>query len=402
MLPQSLLDGATKENTTVGGTELVPCYLGPHDTPWVRALLDEHERFIGLRRSDFVARLKEPLRVRAPRAKLRLAAHSLDRMTRTQSPSAVPPREARRALFAARASAPNAPRATVLESAAHELRVTTTELEASLFADLEREKRLAPLPEPLSAAAFADQVNLDLVQGLVARAVRVELHARGETRALVRHAQLRGLLCSVLAPPDADARSVTLEVSGPYALFRHTQIYGRALASLVPRAAWCDEFELRADCVLGAPTRSRERAWVVIRSGDPIAPARELPRYDSQLEQRFAKDFARHATDWDITREPRPFTAGQHLIFPDFELTHRQDPTRRFLVEIVGFWTRDYLEQKLRRLAEAKIENLILCIDQSRQCSEQALPEGARIVSYRRKIDPAKVLELICQSAGRA
>jgi predicted nuclease of restriction endonuclease-like RecB superfamily len=37
---------------------------------------------------------------------------------------------------------------------------------------------------------------------------------------------------------------------------------------------------------------------------------------------------------------------GDTVIFPDFALHHRRDAGRRWLVEIVGFWTADYLARK--------------------------------------------------------
>ncbi len=63
--------------------------------------------------------------------------------------------------------------------------------------------------------------------------------------------------------------------------------------------------------------------------------------------------------DWDLVREPAPLRAGDHLIFPDFAIYHRRDPTRRALLEIVGFWTPRYLEAELQRLRAAGAPNLI-------------------------------------------
>jgi predicted nuclease of restriction endonuclease-like RecB superfamily len=62
-----------------------------------------------------------------------------------------------------------------------------------------------------------------------------------------------------------------------------------------------------------------------------------LCQYDSRLEERFAREFRRVAPDWDLLREPEPIAAEGALIFPDFALQHRSDPSRRWLLEIVGF-----------------------------------------------------------------
>jgi predicted nuclease of restriction endonuclease-like RecB superfamily len=132
-----------------------------------------------------------------------------------------------------------------------------------------------------------------------------------------------------------------------------------------------------------------------VRTGDPLRVGRELGPYDSQLEARFAKDFRKAAPDWNVVREPRPVESLGALIFPDFELVHRHDPTRRWLLEIVGFWTPKYLEEKLRKLRGARLENVLLCIDQDRGCSDAELPKDAKIIRYRRRIDVGAVLAVL-------
>jgi predicted nuclease of restriction endonuclease-like RecB superfamily len=71
----------------------------------------------------------------------------------------------------------------------------------------------------------------------------------------------------------------------------------------------------------------------------------------------------------------------------------------RFLLEIVGFWTREYLERKLASLRTAAIPNLILCIDEERNCAESEVPVGARVVRFKRRIDAAQVLAVMNQQA---
>jgi predicted nuclease of restriction endonuclease-like RecB superfamily len=134
---------------------------------------------------------------------------------------------------------------------------------------------------------------------------------------------------------------------------------------------------------------------VVLASGDPIFPAAEPRLYDSRLEERFARDFRRVAPDWDVVREPEPVPAGDALIFPDFALYHRRDAERRWLLEIVGFWTADYLARKLLQYRTAHLSNLILCIDEHRNCAAGDLPAGALVVRFRRRVDAAAVLRLV-------
>jgi predicted nuclease of restriction endonuclease-like RecB superfamily len=181
-----------------------------------------------------------------------------------------------------------------------------------------------------------------------------------------------------------------LELSGPFALFRHTRIYGRALGELVPFLAWCRRFRLRAACFLEG-----RRLTLELGPGDPIFPGDEPRPYDSRLEERFARDFRRLAPEWDVVREPEPIAAGGTLVFPDFALQHRADAGRRWLLEIVGFWTPDYVARKLARYGQARLTNLILCIDEQRNCARADLPAGALVVRFRRRVEAADILRLV-------
>lgn len=96
-----------------------------------------------------------------------------------------------------------------------------------------------------------------------------------------------------------------------------------------------------------------------------------------------------------MIREPEPIVAAGTLIFPDFALQHRTDPTRRWLLEIVGFWTPDYVARKLALYRNARAPSLILCIDEDRNCAEADLPARARVIRYRRRVDSAEVLRVI-------
>ena len=141
--------------------------------------------------------------------------------------------------------------------------------------------------------------------------------------------------------------------------------------------------------------RGRELS-ITLQSGDPIFPRAALSRrYDSKLEERFSLEFRKVAPDFDIIREPEPLRAGDHLIFPDFAIFHRRDPTRRVLVEIVGFWTPGYLKNKIQRLRDARATDMILCIDDSLNCTDDALTDVRHIIRYKRRIDAKAVLAVV-------
>ncbi len=304
----------------------------------------------------------------------------------------MPPREVRAALFLTAARQREHARDEVIARCARELALSPGQLMSSLFADLPSERIAAPQPS-LDPGELILRSNLALAQGLLARAYSVRIGLEGNARAVARQATLRGLICSATRGAGDDLARI--ELSGPYALFRRTLLYGRALGQIVPVLAWARRFELEAVCDL----RGR-RALVTLATGDPIFPSQEPRRFDSAVEERFARDFARAARDWTIIREPEPIDAGGHLFFPDFAVHPRLGTSKRWFVEIVGFWTPEYLARKLERLRAARISNLIVCVDVDRNVGEGDVPASATLVRYRRRIAVAEVLEIV-SSTGR-
>ena len=91
-------------------------------------------------------------------------------------------------------------------------------------------------------------------------------------------------------------------------------------------------------------------------------------------------------------REPEPVAAAGTLIFPDFLVRERLRPDRAFFLEIVGFWSPAYLARKLGLLRQAGLDRLILCVDEARACADGEWPADARLVRFRRRVDPTAVL----------
>ena len=373
-------------------------FLGPQDEPWLRVLLGELVRFEGRRRHELAERLAEPLPCEAPFFKRRAATRVLLRLWRRERVAAVSPVLARSRLFAGAAACDNdEPRVDTIADVAAALAIDAEALLESLFADLPGERVVRAPTELPTSAEIVLRTNLAVVQATLMRASRIELRVEGGVRPIVRLAKLRGLLCTVVEP--ADGAPPRLELSGPFSLFRHTLLYGRALAELVPHLAWCARFELRAACAL----RGRV-VDVAVESGAPIFPAAAPATFDSKLEERFARDVARLAPDWDVVREPEAVRAGTTLVFPDFLLRHRIHGARRVLVEIAGFWTPDYLANKLARLRQAELPPFILCVDEERACALGELPASLSVVGFRRRVDAAAVMrqvEVLTSGADR-
>jgi predicted nuclease of restriction endonuclease-like RecB superfamily len=90
-----------------------------------------------------------------------------------------------------------------------------------------------------------------------------------------------------------------------------------------------------------------------------------------------------------ITRETEAIHAGGRVFFPDFTLS--RDGEKRVLVEIVGYYTPEYLASKLRVLCDAGLKRIVVCVDESLACDHTDFRASA-VLPYRRRVDAAALI----------
>lgn len=380
-----------------------PSYLDARDEPWIESLLTEYRRFIGRPDREWRQRLREPFQFYCPRVKLRHIVKALDPCLKGQRNTWSGLKTLRLALFQQSDSVSWPDNADEIDSALWERRkgifntLTTVEFgqvedwptaNSDLFADLPTERPLPELPDELSIQSLILLANTSLAQGLIQRSRKVDLRLRGRARPVVRQARLRGLIC-VVSPILGDPEFETLvSISGPLAIFRNVRLYGRLLTEILPFASQCERFLMTVE----VPRADDVQNWI-IKSGDPLKPAM-CQTFDSRIERLFVRDFLKLTKDYDLVREPLPIAAGRQFIFPDFAIKHRTDCSRNFLLEIVGYWTPEYIQKKISDLSAAKVDNIIICIDEKFGV-DMGWPPGAHVILFKRRIDAAQVLNLL-------
>lgn len=386
-----------------------PAFLTEADYPWLGRLIGEAQHVIGQRRLDVLRRLGEPMPFAAPKHKLGAAVAQLVKQLEEEPVGVPEPAELRATLFAAGASlrrdgadgkaspklGTSAFRAAAVATSAHDLEAFGGDVKRlliqRLYADIPGERLVARLADGVTPASLAVAANGAIVARHLKRAYEVTIDLNGEARRVVRQAKLRGLLCTV----TRTELGVRLAVSGPLTVIRRTTYYGRALAELVPFLAWCPRFEMIAQCM--GPSGPYQ---IKIGSGDPLPAAPAKPHFDSLVERRFAEDIGKATNDWDLIREPEPVLSrceggSTRLVFPDFALVRRTDPTHRWLVEIVGFWTPGYLASKLDGLRSHGSARFLLCVDERLACDPEALTDFRAVIRYKRRISAVDVLRIV-------
>jgi predicted nuclease of restriction endonuclease-like RecB superfamily len=363
--------------------------LDDQDVPWISALIDEMEAAVGRSWREYLERIAA-LPIRAAPVRRAAVVHALRSCVSGQQSGTLKAAQIRRHLFG-KAALDAVSRDERLAAVASLFSTTPEQIEVAMWADLTQERIVTmpdgrPTPRIVAAAA-----NLSMIQRALMRCYRVRLRVTGNARAIVSSSTLRGLMTTAQMH---DNNTVELCISGPLAVFHRTTVYGRALGAIASQLAWCETFVLEAECeVREQPALLRIAAPVL------LPPGKASKRYDSKLEARFSRDFSKAAPDWRLLREPTAVDAGGRLAFPDFLVEHRHDATRRWWIEIVGFWTADYLAQKFATYRAAQLQNIILCIDDRRSVDAADIPIDAKIVRFRKSIAVEEILAILNRQA---
>ncbi|HET6762634.1 MAG TPA: DUF790 family protein, partial [Longimicrobiaceae bacterium] len=240
--------------------------------------------------------------------------------------------------------------------AAAELGMDAAEVHRLLYADSPAARTLVRAAR-LTGAGLLDAYNLELARGVLLRATQVTVHAQGGWKDLFRAVKLARLMYTL----HREGRRYRVELTGPAAAFvvrpeRYGDRFARVLPALMRAPGW------RLDAVVARPGGGTA-SFGLDASALPFRPPARRGGYDSSWERALAEDFAEKVGDrgeWTLEREATPVRAGAELFLPDFTLRHRDG--REALVEVVGFWTPEYLRDKVRKVAAAGLTNLVLVV----------------------------------------
>ena len=242
-------------------------------------------------------------------------------------------------------------------AAAAAVGLTIEEAHRALYADLPDRRVLAHAPTWDGRRLLA-RYNLELARAVLLDAAAVTVTARAGWRDLFRAVKLARLMYRI----ERDGkRRYRVELTGPASPFiARPRRYGIRFARIFPAIARAPGWRIEAEIVRGDVV-----ARYTLEPGGPIrAPRGRRPRYDSRWERDLAEDFAaklgEERAGWTLSREDTPVAVREHVFLPDFTLRHADG--REALVEIIGFWTPEYLRQKVAKIRAAGIDNLVVVV----------------------------------------
>lgn len=115
--------------------------------------------------------------------------------------------------------------------------------------------------------------------------------------------------------------------------------------------------------------------------------------YGSGVEKTFARKLGVERDGWRLIREGGIPWEGQMVFVPDFLFRHRDG--QEFFLEIVGFWTPEYLAKKRETLRLFRGRRLLLAV--AKQVAKPRTPASDGIIVFGKALKLEPVLAALRQ-----
>ena len=281
-------------------------------------------------------------------------------------------------------------RKQILQKFATESDLTTDELEIAMWADLDKNKYLKNF-ESLSPLQLISWYNISILQSLLLNCIKLEFSVYGgfTWKKILRKIKQLGLMYFLYHENNLESESnrqtrnqemvfnskkdkrVICTVEGPLSIVRLTDKYGTAMAKLIPLIIFTDIWSIDAIILRKSISGVRKTYRFQISNKDKdlplfdslkVQPQSEsnmdsgsiyknaIDNFDSIVEKKFMDKFLKFSIGWNLIREPDPLILSNGKAFiPDFVF---EKYGIKVYLEIVGFWTSEYLKRKLEKIKD--------------------------------------------------
>jgi predicted nuclease of restriction endonuclease-like RecB superfamily len=313
-------------------------------------------------------------------------------------------------------------RRSIVQTIADKMHISPDDVETVMWGDKD-ENLLLTRFDSIGPKDLILWYNLSLLQTLLFRCTRLEFYVKGglHWKHVLRNVKKYGLMYNLeYCSDDEDGEdSIKCILEGPLSLFKMTDRYGASMAKLLPSIVGTPtwkiggsiakntdngkkiySFEMSNDSTQGF---IRSRIESVPKSDNNVIDDGHV--YDSTVEAEFAKKFYQHFDQgdefgWKMSREPDPLIADGKAMIPDF-LFERFG--RKVYFEIVGFWTKEYLERKAAKLKvlfdgndKNKNKNcidLLVAVNSELSCSQIETISKDKIFTFKKNVSIKPILE---------
>ncbi|RJX47881.1 DUF790 family protein [Halonotius pteroides] len=292
----------------------------------------------------------------------------------------------------------------IYSNVADRLGISLEECYKGMYADLDENKRLVRFGNQAieghdgeetttttqltgdSAESYADDTitvewlltryNLALAQAVLYDATEMRIRVWDSFSTVFSYVKLFGLMHRIYPIDNAGNRVESTDVADGYeavldgaaSLFSKSRKYGIRMANFLPALPLCTRWEMEAEILDETTGTTDHRRTLALDHTDGLSSHYSAQsEFDSDVERTLADKWERANTEWDLIREDDVLDFGAEVMLPDFAIEHPDG--RRVILEIVGFWTPEYLSEKLTKIREADAANLVVAVSERLDCS---------------------------------
>jgi predicted nuclease of restriction endonuclease-like RecB superfamily len=279
----------------------------------------------------------------------------------------------------------------ILKEASKKLDLSIDKIENNIYADLDSELILISF-NPLAPEELLELYNLSLTQTMLFDSIELRFTTSHNWQKIFFKTKKLGLIYEASKNGE-----LWIKIDGPNSIFKLNRRYGSNISKLVPLILKSLNWKIEAKILWKYTNEIYSFRIDSINHKDLFRIQEVTEVYDSIVEADFGSRFQALKTKWDIKREPEPLIVNKHVMIPDFSF--ERDDVKVYM-EVVGFWTTDYLIRKIKKLKEIKV-NMLVAVDQNLAC--EALTQlkkrsSINILYYKKRIPLAPVLNFLKNS----
>jgi predicted nuclease of restriction endonuclease-like RecB superfamily len=280
-------------------------------------------------------------------------------------------------------------RQQILSMVASETGQSLEAVEEQIYADLDAELFLKKFEAP-TALELLQQYNLSLTQTLLFECSELNFKVSGNWQQLFYWIKKLGLIYDV-SPNDFNVK-----IDGPSSMFKLTKRYGLNIAKMLPIIMANQKWAINAKILWRYTNEICNFEIDNTKHNSLLQTPKIFPvTFDSVDEENFANQFKALNSGWVLKREPEPVLAGSQVIIPDFSL---EKAGLKIYLEIVGFWTEEYLQRKAEKLKQVNDVQMIIVVREALACEKLSSLEKRpqlHFIYYKDKIPLAPILRYL-------
>lgn len=282
----------------------------------------------------------------------------------------------------------------IIASVSAEFGLKPGTIDELMYSDMKDQRKISGF-EDIEPRELLAEYNLSLAQSLLlyAKSLEFTLNVSAKEaillRRLFRHLRFFNLLFEVKRLTESTWH---FKVDGPSAVLPQPQKYGIELASFMRTLFEFGDWVATASIDLDQNGKIKQ--WEV-KPDDFEAPKRFVFERIPEEANRLMDRLRELAPDLEIIDKPDILQfSSQAVWIPDFSAKIRATGAVAH-IEVLGFWRADYLNRRLKALAKAP-KNLILVLSEKLKVDKAALAETQiPIVTYKTTPLPKTVLQAI-------